>query len=110
MPCDQRPHRIGRLRALLQPVIDALLVDLHDGRLVARGVVSEDFDERAVARGARISDDDAEERTLLGSGATQTNDNHVTLLNAARGSNSIACFATRSATLKGPPHTVGRAL
>ena len=42
---DQRAHRIRRLRALLQPVVDALLVHLHDRRLGARIVVAEDFDE-----------------------------------------------------------------
>ena len=30
---DQRPHRVRRLRAKLQPVLHALLVDLNDGRL-----------------------------------------------------------------------------
>src|SRR3954453_13121509 len=93
MTRDQRPHRVGRLRALLQPVVDPLGVDLHDRRLAARVVMSEDFDERAVARRARIGDDDAEERALLGSGATQTNGNHLTLLNDLRGSNPNVGFA-----------------
>src|SRR5204863_7409749 len=52
-------------------------------------------DERAVARGARIGDDDAEERTLLGPCPAQTNRYHDALLNDARGSNSNACFASR---------------
>src|SRR5581483_5092289 len=77
MPRDQRAHRIGRLRTLLEPEVDALFVDLHDRRLGARVVVAEDFDERAVARRARIGDHDAEERTLLGPGATKTNDDHT---------------------------------
>jgi len=38
--------------------------------------MSEDFDERAVAGGARIGDDDAEERALLRTGPAQTNGDH----------------------------------
>src|SRR5262245_28664050 len=85
MAVDERAHRVGRHRAALQPEVDALLVHLHDGGLGARVVVTEDLDERAVARRARIGDDDAEERTLLGPCPTQTNRNHLTLLNGARG-------------------------
>src|SRR4030095_9321314 len=92
---------VGRHRAALEPEIDALLVHLDDGGLGARGVVSEDFDERAVARRAGIGDDDAEERTLLGSCPTQTNRDHVTLLNDARGSYSNVCFA---ALIRAPPY------
>jgi hypothetical protein len=44
--------------------------------------VSEDFDERGIARRARIGDDDAEERALLGSGPTKTNDDHTRSLMA----------------------------
>src|SRR5882672_4967307 len=80
MPLDQRSHSVGRDRTLLQPEVDALFVDLDDGRLGARIVMSEDFDERAVARRTRIGDHDAEERTLFGSCAAQTNGDHVTLL------------------------------
>src|SRR6476661_9542043 len=82
MSGDQRPDRVRRLRVLLDPEVHALLVDLHDRRLAARIVMSKDFDERAVARGARIGDHDAEERALLRSGPTQTNGNHLSLLNA----------------------------
>ena len=70
VPGDQRADRVRRLRALLQPVVDALPVDVDEGRLGARIVVTEDLDEAAVARGARIGDDDAEERTLLRTCAT----------------------------------------
>src|SRR6185369_9826403 len=63
MARHQRPHRIGRPRAAAEPVVDALFVDLDDRRLRARIVVTEDFDEGAVARGPRIGHDDAEERT-----------------------------------------------
>ena len=66
MPSNERAHRIGWLRPLLQPEVDALLVDVHAGRLGPRIVVSENLDEAAVARRARIGDDDAEKRALLG--------------------------------------------
>src|ERR1043166_1193140 len=100
MTRNQRPNGIRRLRALLDPEVDALLVHLHDSRLGARVVMSEDLDERAVARGARIGDDDAKEGAFLGTGATQTNGDHLTLLNGVRGSFPIACYAARAA-LKG---------
>jgi hypothetical protein len=38
--------------------------------------VSEDFDERAVAGGAGIGDDNAEERAFLGTSPAQTNGDH----------------------------------
>src|SRR6476646_6224189 len=95
MTLDQRAHRIGRLRAFADPVVHALPLDVHEGRPGALVVVSEDFDERAVAGGAGIGDDDAEIRALLGTCATQTNGDHLTLLNSFRGSNPNACFAAR---------------
>src|SRR5262245_3467160 len=80
MARDQRADRVGRLCALGEPVLHALPVDFDDGGLGARIVVAEDFDEAAVARRARISDDDSEEWALLGTGPPQTNDNHRLLL------------------------------
>src|SRR5207302_3896732 len=59
-PGHQRADRIRGLRPLLHPVVHALLIDVDEGRLRARIVVAEDLDEAAVARGARIGDDDAE--------------------------------------------------
>ena len=50
MPRDQRAHRVGRARALRQPVVQPLAVDLHLRRLGPRIVVPEDLDEAAVAR------------------------------------------------------------
>src|SRR6185369_12456212 len=90
---DQRTHRIGRLRAFADPVVDALLLHVHEGRAGARVVMSEDFDERAVAGGPGIGDDDAEVRTLLGTGATQTNGDHLTLLLALEARSSRADYA-----------------
>ncbi len=67
--------------------------------------MAEDFDEGAVARGAGIGDDDAKERTLLGTGTTQTNGDHLTLLSSRqaavavvptvwrRNSHPAACYA-----------------
>jgi hypothetical protein len=57
--------------------------------------MTEDFDEGAVAGRARIGHHDAEERTFLGTCATQTDRNHLTLLNGLQGSNPDACFAAR---------------
>src|SRR5262245_45108882 len=72
MPRHQRPHRIRRTSATAQPVVDAFFIDVHYSRLRAGVVVAENFDEGTVARVAGIGDDDAEERTLLGSGAAET--------------------------------------
>src|SRR5688572_4892400 len=80
MPGDQRPDRIGGLRALADPVVHALAVDGHDRRLAARVVVAENFDEAAIAGSAGVGYDDAEIRTFLGPGPTQTNDDHHALL------------------------------
>src|SRR5262249_14099049 len=90
MTRDQGAHRIRRLRAFLDPEVHALLVDLHHRRLAARVVVAEDFDERTVAGGTGIGDDNAEERTLLGSRAAQTNDDHLSLLLNALDGSTIA--------------------
>src|SRR5437867_712290 len=95
MPPDQRAHRVRRLCTFSEPVAHSLLVDLHDGRLRARVVVAEDFDKRTVTGGTGIGDDDAEERPFLGTGSTQTNGDHVTLLNGVRGSIPNAWFAAR---------------
>ncbi len=47
---QQRAHRIRRTRALRDPMRDALAVDFDHGRLGARVVETEDFDEPALAR------------------------------------------------------------
>src|SRR3954471_18689848 len=76
MILDQRSDRIRRLCAFSEPVLHALGVDLNDRRLGARVVMSEDFDERTVARGARVGDHDTEEGSLLGPGPSKTDDYH----------------------------------
>ena len=60
MTRDQRADGVRRLRALLEPVLDALGVDVDDGRLRSRIVMSQDFHEAAVAGSARIGHHDAE--------------------------------------------------
>src|SRR5262249_24777101 len=57
--------RLRRLRALLQPAADLLLVELDEGRLGLRVVAADDLDELAVARRARVGGDDAVDRVLL---------------------------------------------
>src|SRR5215212_8115723 len=93
MTRNQRADGIRRLRALFDPVLDAFLVDLHDGGFGARVVVPENFDERAVAGGTGIGDDDAEERALFGTGTAQTNSYHLSLLKWRLALDPIACFA-----------------
>src|SRR5207248_10284138 len=68
---QQAPDRLGRLRALLQPPADLLLVDLDEGRLQLRAVPADDLDELAVARRARVGGHDAIDRTLLRADARQ---------------------------------------
>src|SRR5215467_3284136 len=56
---EDLPHRVGRLRADGQPVLDTLGIDLDERRL-GLGVVLTDFLDRApVPLGAGVSDDDA---------------------------------------------------
>jgi len=77
---NQGTDGVRGLRAFGNPVVDALFLHVHERRFGAGIVVAEDLDEAAVARRARIGDDDAEERALLGTSATQTNGDHRSLL------------------------------
>ncbi len=72
----ERAHRIGGLRPLLQPVREPLAIERQRLGLRARIVVAQHLDEAAVARRSRIGDDDTEERSLLGTCASQTNNQH----------------------------------
>src|SRR5262245_40963328 len=76
MTRDQRSNGIRRLSALAQPVGDAILIDGDDRRLCSGIVVSDDFNEAAVARGSRVGHDHAKKRALLGTCTTQANDDH----------------------------------
>ena len=73
---DQRAHRIGGLRPLLQPVREPLAIELQGLGLGPRIVVPQHFDEAAVARGPGVGHDDAEKRPLLRTCASQTNYQH----------------------------------
>ena len=72
---EEAQHAVGRLGAVLHPMLDALGLE-HDAlRVVLRQdriPGADDLDEAAVAREARVGDDDAIERALLGAGAGET--------------------------------------
>jgi len=53
--------------------LDAFFVDLHDGRLGARIVMTHDFDEAPFTRGLRLGYDDTEKRAVLRAGPAQSN-------------------------------------
>src|SRR3954453_3131509 len=67
-------HAVRRLRALGEPGLDLVHVEL-EARLVVlrqqRIEMTETLDEAAVARKARVGDDDMIDRTLLGAGARE---------------------------------------
>src|SRR5262245_54143374 len=72
---EERLHRVGRLRADVQPVQRALLVELHlfvDG-LAERVVGAQLLDRRAVAARARVEDADAVRGAVLAPDALQSN-------------------------------------
>jgi len=72
---EQPQHAIGRLRALGEPSLGLLDVDHQAGRVVLglqRIEGADPLDEAAVARHARVGDDDAIERPLLGAAAGET--------------------------------------
>src|SRR5439155_14553326 len=62
---EQTRDRLRRLRALGEPVLHLLLVELDRGRIRLRVVPPDDLDELAVARRARVGCDDAVDRILL---------------------------------------------
>src|SRR3546814_5805694 len=73
---EEARNAVGLLRADTEPMVraigvalDALLVVLGEKRVV----IADPLDEAAVARAARIGDDDAVIGTLLGAAARQTN-------------------------------------
>src|SRR5690606_462317 len=69
--------RIAGLRAVAQPVERAILFDRHRGWLGARVIEPDHLDVTAIARAARVRDDDTIAGLLFASNATQTNTNHV---------------------------------
>src|SRR3989440_10619392 len=62
---DQLRHRAGRTRAELQPVLDAVGLEVHPGGLGVGIVGAHLFGELAVARVARVGRDHVVERRLL---------------------------------------------
>ena len=72
---EEAEHAVGRLRALREPMLDALKVEL-DALGVLRGeegIVGPDLlDEAAVARRALVGDDDPVEGPLLGAAPRQS--------------------------------------
>src|SRR2546422_409377 len=70
---QQRAHRVGRQRALLEPGARLLRVDLDARRIGARVVVPERRDEPAVPGRPRVRDDDPEVALPLPSHAPQSN-------------------------------------
>src|SRR4051794_40952843 len=65
LDAEELLDRVGRLRAVLQPVLGALLVDDDLRGLRLRVVAADRLDHAAVTRRALIGDDDAPDRVLL---------------------------------------------
>src|SRR5258705_303278 len=66
---EETGHAVGRLRALGEPGLDLVHVELQPRLIVLRQQrieMPEPFDEAAVARKARVGDDDVIDRALLG--------------------------------------------
>src|SRR5436190_8748480 len=88
---QQAANRLGRLRAVLEPLPRLVLVDLDEGRLVLRVVAPDDLDELAVAGGARVGGHDAIDRILLRADPGQA-ELHCHLITSLL--SSFACFRT----------------
>src|SRR5690606_12677974 len=72
---EETQHAVGRLRALRQPMLHALEVEIHALLRVLRQhriIGAEFFDEAAVARITRVGDDHAILRALLGAHTGET--------------------------------------
>src|ERR1700716_638816 len=71
---EEARHAIRRLRALGEPGLGVVHVELQPGLIVLcqqRIAMTEPFDEAAVARKARVGDDDVIDRALLGACASK---------------------------------------
>src|SRR5829696_1537393 len=78
---EERAHRVGRLRADVQPVVDAIGVEIERLFAGARLILADDLDELAVARALRVGDDDAIHGGLLTAHTAKTDlDGHGELL------------------------------
>src|SRR3954462_16031789 len=65
--------RVGRLRAVLEPMLRAILVDDDLGGLRLRVAAADGLDHAAVTRRALIGDGDAPDRILLAPHAGESN-------------------------------------
>src|SRR6185437_4057138 len=78
---EERAHRVGGLRAVVEPVIDPCRIEVERLFALTRGVLAEDLDEAPVARALRVGDDDAIEGLLFPPGPAETNlHGHCTVL------------------------------
>ena len=71
---EEARHAVRRLRALGEPGLDLVHVELQPRLVVLRQQrieMAETLDEAAVARKARVGDDDVIDRTLLGACASE---------------------------------------
>src|SRR4030088_3323891 len=69
---EETRHTVGRLRALGEPALDLVHIELQPRFVVLRQQrieMTEPLDETAVARKPRVGDDDMIDRTLLGARA-----------------------------------------
>src|SRR3712207_411940 len=69
---DELADGVGRLRAALYPVVDALHVEAHLGRVAGRVVEADVLDVGAVALRQLLLDDNAVRRALLRAHAHQS--------------------------------------
>ena len=74
---EETPHGIRRLRSLGEPLARLRFVDDDGSRFGARIVVTENLDEAAVARRARVGHDESIRRLFLRAHAAQSNSYHT---------------------------------
>jgi hypothetical protein len=75
---QERARGVARLCADLEPVERALHVDVQRALTLTGSVLADDLEELAVARAARVGDDEAVEGGLLAAATTETDTNcHV---------------------------------
>src|SRR5690349_7906486 len=67
----QRADRVGRLCAAIEPIVDAVVLQIERLLTLTRSILADHFDELAVARAARVGDDDTVRRLLFAPGTTQ---------------------------------------
>src|SRR5690348_4981198 len=68
---EQRPNGVGRLRAVVEPVVHAIVLEIDRLVTLPRRVLANDLDELAVARALRVGDDDTIHGLLLAARTTK---------------------------------------